>query len=271
MVQYGYPYPTNFYTPVPGFPFRVACKDMLRANSGFGALRSAVNVYYNYTGQAGSCYKMDDMVVSQALVHWGRKGRMDLLYKHREHEKAGIRLFRQRRWGSDGTPTYLQLEEAWGYQTCTEVYQPMPTNGVTDFEIPQVPNEGGYFAYCRKRYDVEPRPDWEEMTFMGSHIQGGSNIFLTSGQLDPWRAAGIQKPLRGTSASIVFRVIENGAHHLDLRAAHPLDPPSVVEVRSEEKTAMRNWIAQWKDMYENEQMEIDTFYQDHLNSNARPK
>ena len=256
MVQYGYPYPTNFYAPVPAFPFRVACHNMLRANSGFGALRAAVNVYYNYTGKAGSCYKVEDMVVPQAVVHWGRKGRMALLDKHFDHEKAGIRSFRQsRRWGSE-TLADLQLEEAWGYQTCTEVYQPMPTNGVTDFEIPYVPKKADYFAYCRKRYDVEPRPDWEEMTFMGSHIQGGSNIFLTSGQLDPWRAAGIQKPPRGTPVSIVIRVIENGAHHLDLRAAHPLDPLSVVEVRSEEKSAIRNWIAQWKTIYENEHVEL---------------
>ena len=29
MVQYGYPYPTSFYNPVPGYPFKVACERMV--------------------------------------------------------------------------------------------------------------------------------------------------------------------------------------------------------------------------------------------------
>ena len=60
-------------------------------------------------------------------------------------------------------------------------------------------------------------------------------IFLSSGQLDLWRAAGIQEKPKGSPDSIVVRIIENGAHHLDLRAANSLDPPSVVAVRNKEE------------------------------------
>ena len=56
MVQYGYPYPTNYYNPVPGFPFKVACETMLHETTALGSLRAAAQVYYNYTGQAGSCF-----------------------------------------------------------------------------------------------------------------------------------------------------------------------------------------------------------------------
>merc|ERR1711935_247430 len=132
---------------------------------------------------------------------------------------------------------------AWGYQLCTEVYQPMPTDGVTDIELPHQPNKTEYFKRCQERWDgVTPRPDWEEMTFMSDNIQGGSNIFLTSGQLDPWRAAGIQSlPRKADPESIVVRIIEHGAHHLDLRSTHPLDPPSVTKVRQEELASFERW------------------------------
>ena len=38
MVQYGYPYPTSFYNPVPGYPFKVACQRMVAVGTPLGAL-----------------------------------------------------------------------------------------------------------------------------------------------------------------------------------------------------------------------------------------
>ena len=140
---------------------------------------------------------------------------------------------------------------AWGYQLCTEVYQPMPTDGKTDIELPYQPNQTEIFRDCLDRWGVTPRPNWEEMTFMGENIQGGSNLFLTSGQLDPWRAAGIQSLPHKThpDRNIVVRIIENGAHHLDLRSSHPLDPPSVTKIRKEELACFEKWIQEWREMY----------------------
>jgi lysosomal Pro-X carboxypeptidase len=244
MVQYGYPYPTEFYNPVPAFPFKVACEGMLTPGTGLGAMRAAVDVYYNYTGQAGVCFNFDD-IMTEAARHWNRKGERDRLYSQelrmRQRRKNGIREEPRLLVQGDGN--------AWGYQTCTEVYQPMPTDGKTDFEIPYTPNKTAYFEHCQRRWGVQPRPNWEEMHFMGANIGAGSNIFLSSGQLDPWRAAGIQEKPKGAPDSIVVRIIENGAHHLDLRAANKMDPPSVVAVRIEEKAAMRQWIKEWQEMY----------------------
>ena len=124
----------------------------------------------------------------------------------------------------------------------------MPTNGVTDFELPYTPNETAYFERCRKEWNVVPRPNWEEMYFFGSNIGTGSNIFITNGQLDPWRAAGITKLPKGANPSLVVRTIKDGAHHFDLRPSHPLDPPSVIQVRREEKKHMKKWIQEWQEL-----------------------
>ena len=242
MVQYGYPYPTNFYNPVPGYPFRVACENMLQETTGLAALRAAAQVYYNHTGQSGQCFDWLGSTSSEGQRpnvggrhHWNRLGQVDRM-KHRFDRLSQV---------NDDDWTGV----AWNYQCCTEVYQPMPTNGVTDFELPYQPNQTDYFSSCRQRWDgVTPRPNWEEMTFMSSNIQAGSNIFLASGQLDPWRAAGIQSVPLGAHKSIVVRIIENGAHHLDLRASNPLDPASVAKVRQEELQAMRQWITEWQEM-----------------------
>ncbi len=262
MVQYGYPYPTNFYAPVPGYPFKVACYGMMKETTGLGALRAAAQVYYNYSAQAGPCFDWlsegeDDHFhndnelsrhhISEATKYWIRIGQIDRVPLAGSPSASSERVRRHKTKQFEGDWT---TGVSWGYQCCTEVYQPMPTNGITDFDLPYQPNKTEYFERCKRRWDgVTPRPDWEEMTFMSNNIQAGSNIFLTSGQLDPWRAAAIQTLPRGAHESIIVRIIENGAHHLDLRSSHPMDPPSVVQVRIEELAAMRQWIDQWRDMY----------------------
>ncbi|KAG7341924.1 serine carboxypeptidase S28 [Nitzschia inconspicua] len=244
MVQYGYPYPTNFFAPVPGYPFKLACKNMLQEQSALGALRAAAQVFYNYTGQAGDCF---DWVASAVEAEEN-----DLLVKTRKSLESARYWNRLGQIERGVLSTHLEdlTGTAWGYQCCTEAYQPMPTNGITDFELPYQPNETEYFERCKQRWEgVVPRPTWEETMFLSDNFQAGSNIFLTSGQLDPWRAAGIQSVPRGSPDSIIVRIIENGAHHLDLRHSHPMDPPSVVEVRKEEMTAMEKWIVQWRNLY----------------------
>jgi len=228
MVQYGYPYETEFYNPVPAYPFRAACKRMLKYGTPLGALRAAAEVYYNHTGQRGGCFDFDSIVVGAAGRYWARTG---------QHYLRGM-VEKQ----ESGNPT----DSAWGYQTCTEVYQPMPTDGETDMEVPYKPNATEYFHNCMHRWGVVPRPDWEEITFGGADIAAGSNIFLSSGELDPWRAAGIQTKPRGAPESIIVRIIEGGAHHLDLRQSNPKDPSSVVDIRVEEMRAIQKWIAEWK-------------------------
>ena len=60
---------------------------------------------------------------------------------------------------------------------CTEVYQSMPTNGVTDFELPYQPNQEANFINWQRVWDVTPRPTWEETSSKGVAIGSGSNNF----------------------------------------------------------------------------------------------
>ncbi len=84
---------------------------------------------------------------------------------------------------------------------------------------------------------------------MGSDISAGSNIYITNGELDPWRAGGIQTTPKGAPSSIVVRIIEHGAHHLDLRESNPEDPSSVIKIRKEQRDAITSWIEEWKERH----------------------
>lgn len=65
----------------------------------------------------------------------------------------------------------------------------------------------------------------------------------SNGALDPWAAGGVTQSI---SDSLVAVLIEDGAHHLDLRHKNPLDPPSVVQARNLEKYYMARWISEDK-------------------------
>ena len=49
------------------------------------------------------------------------------------------------------------------------------------------------------------------------------------------------------SDSLVAVVIPNGAHHLDLRAATPQDPPELRKVRQMEQSYLSKWIKEFRE------------------------
>ncbi|KAI3414090.1 Prolyl oligopeptidase [Globodera pallida] len=48
----------------------------------------------------------------------------------------------------------------------------------------------------------------------------------------------------GQHNSLVSLIVEDGAHHYDLRGEHPADTESVREVRRIEKLHIKRWIAE---------------------------
>ena len=50
--------------------------------------------------------------------------------------------------------------------------------------------------------------------------------------------------LKRESDSVVAVIIPEGAHHLDLRGANPLDPKSVNDARDVHKANIKKWINQ---------------------------
>jgi len=133
--------------------------------------------------------------------------------------------------------------KAWDYQACTELNTVQETNGVNDM-FPVLPyNEELRQAYCKKVWDVEIRTEWPPIQFWGRNILSSSNIIFSNGLLDPWHNGG---PLESLSDSLVAVVIEEGAHHLDLRSQDPLDPLSVRVARYIETQVIIKWINEAK-------------------------
>jgi hypothetical protein len=94
-------------------------------------------------------------------------------------------------------------------------------------------------AYCQRVWGVKVRPEWTAMQFWGRNILSSSNIVFSNGLLDPWHRGG---PLTNLTDTIVSVLIEDGAHHLDLRGSNPADPESVKRARLAEIEQISQWI-----------------------------
>lgn len=66
-------------------------------------------------------------------------------------------------------------------------------------------------------------------------------VLFSNGYLDPWSGGGYSLTPR-TDGSLVSIIIEDGAHHYDLRAAHPLDTQAVIDARRLETMYIEKWI-----------------------------
>ncbi|NXU81730.1 PCP carboxypeptidase, partial [Oreotrochilus melanogaster] len=127
----------------------------------------------------------------------------------------------------------------WYYQACTEMVMPLCTDGVNDMFEPQKWDFRALSEECYKAWGVRPRPSWILSMYGGKNISSHSNIIFSNGGLDPWSAGGVTQNI---TDSLVAIVIPEGAHHLDLRSRHPLDPKSVQQARALEVCYMKQWI-----------------------------
>jgi lysosomal Pro-X carboxypeptidase len=127
------------------------------------------------------------------------------------------------------------------FQSCTETLHQFSgrPNGVRAFTFNRSKVEG----VCLRVFGVVPDTEWTDLHYGGFAIADGlstaSNIIFSSGLLDPWHGGGF---LKQWSPSCPVLVMPNGAHHLDLRAPHPQDPPDVTAVREAEERIIRGWI-----------------------------
>jgi len=84
------------------------------------------------------------------------------------------------------------------------------------------------------------RPTWV-LELYGREFPTATNIVFSNGYLDPWSAGGWSLTPK-TEGSLVSLIIEDGAHHYDLRASHPNDTKFVREARRIEKLHISRWI-----------------------------
>lgn len=129
--------------------------------------------------------------------------------------------------------------DMWYYQACSEMVMPFCNDGVSDMFQPKPWNYDEFAKDCVDTWGVVPRPQMANMMFGGRKLKSASNIIFSTGLLDPWSSGSVLKSLSPTVAVIT---IPEGAHHLDLRAANPADPDSVVVARKNEKKIIQGWI-----------------------------
>ena len=86
-----------------------------------------------------------------------------------------------------------------------------------------------------------------------NHVMAHSNScffgFLSSisnGLLDPWYSGGVTGKVSPTTYVVIM---ENAAHHLDLRASNPNDPPDVVKARKLYANIFKRWIREYRKKY----------------------
>lgn len=135
-------------------------------------------------------------------------------------------------------------DEGWYFQACTEMVMPLCSDGVNDMFPESKWDFKEYAADCQRSRGVTPLEYWAEVLYGGNKIKTHSNIVFSNGMLDPWSAGGVTKNI---TDSLVAVLIEDGAHHLDLRHKNTLDPPSVVQARNTEKFYIAKWIKEYNE------------------------
>jgi len=230
MAMTDYPYPASFLEPMPGWPVNEAVKPFadiptldavdpvtLRAsklNGGltdrqrqlFTALAASTNVYFNYTGQY-PCTNLSD---------WEGTGDLD-----------GF---------------------GWNVLACNQLAMPIGYANDSMF-IPQAFDYEGYTAMCQKAFGLTPDYTWALRYFGGHNINrdflADTNTIFSNGELDPWRAGGLNANVTADGSGIAL-YIEGGAHHLDLRPPNAQDPATVTEARNIEMANIKKWIAEYQ-------------------------
>ena len=96
-------------------------------------------------------------------------------------------------------------------------------------------------AYYGVTPDVHRLETWTGGYGLTAPATGHSNIIFSNGKRDPWHGGGFLLPSDAVPGGAVF-VMEETAHHQDLRLPHPADPQELQEVREHEERILRGWI-----------------------------
>lgn len=204
-----YPYATGGFA---ANPMTVSCQNLLDTSTEktlLQRLASAVGVAYNNTG-ALTCFNITDEYYPCADI-------------------TGC-------GGGVGDPDAM----SWDYQSCTEIVSNVDTNNVTDM-FPAAPYDwAAVVDYCQRTWGTTPRPLAIPTTY-NITASSTSRIIFSNGLIDPWWPGGV---LTDLSQSIPTILIEDAAHHLDLRGTTPSDPPAVLRAREQEKAIISDWLQQ---------------------------
>jgi len=231
MAMTDYPYPTSFLEPMPAWPVNEAVKpyanitvdgnrvkgEKVRGESInmtardielMNALNQSTSIYFNYTG-AYPCTNLSDTEGTGDLDGYG-----------------------------------------WNILACNQLAMPLGY-GADSMFIPEAFDYDSYTKMCQKTYGLTPDYDWALTYFGGYNITqdflSATNIVFSNGELDPWRAGGLNSNVTVDKTGVAL-YIEGGAHHLDLRLPNVADPTTVTTARNIEMMNIQNWIAEYRNI-----------------------
>jgi len=97
---------------------------------------------------------------------------------------------------------------------------------------------------CASEYAVAPKPTWISQSYGGNAgVAVASNIVFSNGELDPWRAGGVDGSVVNSTDRDVWAItIPQGAHHLDLMFSNADDPDGVHDARNFEMECAKRWL-----------------------------
>jgi len=222
MAMVDYPYPTDFLTPMPGYPATFAAQFLNKTGAQTDqelstSLYSVASVYYNYT-QSMATFCIDPSVCGDAAT-------------------AAL-----------GSPY------GWPWQECTEIIIEMCERGPpNDFYLKNCPDGDNILDFQRDfcvamfqpfGYDRRLLRERATPVMYGMNFAGASNMILTNGALDPWSAGGVlsESPGVDKSRGVHTLLIPGAAHHLDLRQPNTCDPNTVKNARFQIVNILKCWL-----------------------------
>jgi len=202
-----YPYP---FDGTPPYPLLASCNVMKSIPDVIVALGQSIGVFYNTTPTI-PCFNISNEYYPCADI-------------------TGC-------GGGVGDPDAM----SWDYQSCTQIVSNVDTNNVTDMFPPYPYNFQDLQAYCMDQWNAIPLPNYLPDKYNYSTL---TNLILSNGRWDPWYPGGVLPfPLGNCPIDLYCFLIDESAHHLDLRGTDPLhDPVSVLKVRQYESEIIGGWI-----------------------------
>eukprot|EP00658_Telonema_sp_P-2_P053588 TRINITY_DN4216_c0_g1_i4.p1 TRINITY_DN4216_c0_g1~~TRINITY_DN4216_c0_g1_i4.p1 ORF type:complete len:235 (-),score=37.09 TRINITY_DN4216_c0_g1_i4:385-1089(-) len=134
---------------------------------------------------------------------------------------------------------------AWGFQSCTETLHQFSAHTLRAYDW----TYNSSASICGSVYNGTVQPDRTKIAreFGGYSLADGSagvsHLIWSQGTLDPWHGwfSSVKTPAAGSE--IYHFLMEDSAHHLDLKRSNEADPPDVTAARAMYVHIMEKWIS----------------------------
>ena len=211
MAMADYPYPASFLGPMPANPINASAAFFTGPPSEMGdagvlsAVRSTMNIFYNYTGQEATCFNTKQLNPPGLRVPgWNYQSCTEMVMPI----------------GQYGEPSDMFYPAPWSLADIIHGCQ-------SSYGVTQRPN------YVPVHYGSKHFGQFSNIVFTNGNLDpwyAGGVTFNATGAVDN---------------GVVAVVIEGGAHHLDLRFSNDADPQSVIDARNIQRMHIRKWIKNW--------------------------